>query len=167
MLVNMIINLCGLDVIIDDEDFERVSSMNWQLDCYRYKKRNKAYFRAAYYKKEGNKTYTSLWLHRFIMNQPSWNNKVIDHINGDTLDNRKENLRICEQLGNSQNRSINKNNLSGYKGVGFHKPTNKWKARIGVKWQRICLGYFDTAEEAYKAYCEASKKYHGEFGRTK
>lgn len=161
----MIIDICGLSVIIDEEDYERVSSFSWKLDCYRYKKRGKAYFRGTFYKKIGDKTYRSIWLHRFVMNQPSWNNMVVDHKNGNTLDNRKENLRVCRQLGNSQNRVISKNNSSGYKGVSWYPATKKWKARIGVNWKRICLGYFDTPEEAYKAYCEASEKYHGEFGR--
>lgn len=167
LLVNMIIDICGFPVIIDEEDAKRVASKSWALDKYRYKTRGKAYFRCAYYKVINNKIYRSLWLHRVILDLPSWNGLVVDHINGNTLDNRKENLRICKQNGNSKNRAINKNNSSGYKGVSWYPLTKKWKARIGVNYKRIALGYFDTPEEAYKAYCEASKKYHGEFGRIK
>jgi len=163
----MIIQLCGMDVIIDDEDFQKINSMKWALDEYRYKIRGKAYFRCSLSKIINGKYQRSVWLHRFIMNQDSWNGLVVDHANGNTLDNRKLNLRICPQLKNSQNRAMSKNNSSGYKGVNWNDITQRWHARIGVNWKRISLGYYDTPEEAYAAYCEASKKYHGEYGRTR
>jgi hypothetical protein len=70
-------------------------------------------------------------------------------------------------LGTSQNNKCNvskrKDNTSGYKGVYFDKINNNFKAQISFETKRISLGYFNTAEEAYKAYKEASVKYHGEF----
>ena len=90
---------------------------------------------------------------------------VVDHINGDTLDNRKCNLRICTQADNIKNRKKDIDNSSGYKGVNWSKSNKKYLARICVNKKIIYLGYHATAELAYSAYCEASKKYHGEYGR--
>jgi hypothetical protein len=107
------------------------------------------------------KTGDNILLHRFIMNCS--NNKVVDHINKDKLDNRKNNLRICEQTHNLMNSKISKDNKSGYKGVGFHKPSKKWRARITVDKKTIYLGLFNSKEDAIKARREAEIKYFGEY----
>jgi hypothetical protein len=93
------------------------------------------------------------------------NDLHIDHINGNTLDNRKANLRICTRAENNCNIKRRKNNTSGYKGVSFDKRKKKWSAYISKNYKHYFLGYFVTPEEAYIAYCKASKKYHGEYGR--
>jgi hypothetical protein len=89
--------------------------------------------------------------------------EIIDHINGDTLDNRSENLRICSHFENSQNKGMSSNNTSGYKGVTWSKKSKKWQASIRfnntVKW----LGYHDTPELAYAAYCKAASELHKEY----
>jgi hypothetical protein len=89
----------------------------------------------------------------------------VDHINGNTLDNRKENLRICTQNQNGKNRLLNKNNVSGYKGVTYKKANKLWCAQIVVNYHKMYLGLFTTAEAAALAYNEAAKKYHGEFAK--
>lgn len=81
----------------------------------------------------------------------------IDHINGNPLDNRLENLRLATNSQNQQNRPAPKNNTSGYRGVTWHKSANKWMARICYKRKRITIGLFDNAEDAYKAYKEKAK----------
>lgn len=88
-----------------------------------------------------------------------------DHINGNTLDNRRSNLRVVTRTQNNQNVTIRKHNKSGYKGVSLEKKTGRWVAVIQANNKRIHLGTFDTPEEAYAAYCEAAKKYHGKFAR--
>ncbi len=91
-------------------------------------------------------------MHRLIMDCPD--GMDVDHINGDGLDNRRENLRIVTRSQNLRNRKTFKNSKSGFKGVIFNPVNGKWKAIIN-------LGTFDTSEEAAKAYDEAIKKLFG------
>ena len=100
-------------------------------------------------------------LHRLIMDAPD--DKQVDHINCNKLDNRKCNLRLCSNQQNCCNRD-------GKKGrdlpKGVCKSKNKFRSGIMVNGTRIYLGNFDTPEEAHAAYCAASRNYHGEFSRT-
>lgn len=95
--------------------------------------------------------------------------EYVDHINGTTLDNRRENLRIASRIQNAYNRGRGKNNTSGYKGVSYasQKKSKPWRASISVNGKLLYLGYFRTAEEAYTIYCDAAIKYHGEFHNLK
>lgn len=93
--------------------------------------------------------------------------EFVDHINGDTLDNHRGNLRLVSHSQNCMNRGLRVDNSSGYKGVSWDKKTRKWRARIKVDRKDKTLGYFDTPEEAYTAYCEAAPIYHGEYARLK
>lgn len=161
----MTINIAGYDVLIDDEDYERVSMYKWYLIRYFIETHKLVYFSRCFYD-ENRKRYT-MSLHRYIMRLSYHDNLVCDHINGNTLDNRKCNLRICSSLENSRNRKLQINNKTGYKGVYISKASGRYIARIRVNNKGIFLGEHDTPEEAYAAYCEASKKYHGEFGRLK
>jgi hypothetical protein len=90
----------------------------------------------------------------------------VDHIDGNTCNNRYENLRLCDQFGNMKNRKVGKNSRSGFKGVGFHKPTKAWVARIAFDGRRKYLGSFETPLEAASAYDRAAVHYHGQFART-
>lgn len=99
-------------------------------------------------------------LHKLLMPNKYYH---VDHINGDKLDNRRCNLRYVNQTQNNRNRGIRKNNKSGYKGVSWNKACKKWAAHIMVNRKSIYLGLYDTPESAHKAYCEAAKKYHGDF----
>ncbi len=92
--------------------------------------------------------------------------KMIDHINKPTTDDRIENLREATHAENQRNRAQNKNNKSGYKGIWFRSDSNKWRAAIMVDRKVIGLGTYLKKEDAYKAYCEAAKKYHGEFANV-
>lgn len=100
-------------------------------------------------------------LHRGIMNAKP--NEIVDHVNGDRLDNRKSNLRLCTNAENSRNANISKNNTSGYKGVSWDKSRNLWHAQIMVDKRTIHIGRFGDKLEAAKAYNKAAVKYHGEF----
>lgn len=87
----------------------------------------------------------------------------VDHVNGDVTDNRCSNLRLANQSQNMANRKINKNNTSGYKGVGFWD--KKWKAYIGYKGSTVHLGSFNSAQEAAKAYNQKALLLFGEYAR--
>ena len=87
----------------------------------------------------------------------------VDHINGDTLDNRKTNLRLATHKQNSCNRRTQKNNKAGARGVCWAKEQRKWKSFIRNNGKRMHLGYFDNLEDAKMAYYTAAKRYHKEF----
>lgn len=141
-------------VLVDDNLFEELNKFKWysKLD-FRSKK---PYIRRRTKSKD-------IYIHRQIMSVS--NSKIqVDHINMNTLDNRKENLRICERgAQNAINRPKQKNNRSGYKGVYFNKKSNNFCAQIRFNQQTIRLGYFETAEEAAKTYNHAAIEYFKEF----
>lgn len=109
-------------------------------------------------------------MHRVIMVPPP--SLVIDHINGDTLDNRRANLRICTVGENCRNaRKTGSATTSKFKGVWFERPSSEhggkpWRARIVLEGKNIRLGRFDTEAEAAEAYDEAARRLHGEFAKT-
>ncbi len=89
--------------------------------------------------------------------------KVIDHKNGNSLDNRWKNLRETDALGNAQNARKRKDNKSGYKGVYWHSQSGTWRAKIQANGKMRTLGNHKTPELAYEAYKKAAKELHGEF----
>ena len=107
-------------------------------------------------------------VHRLIwvwMTGDDISDDVIDHINGDPMDNRWSNLRRCSRHQNSMNRTINTNNSSGMKGVTFVFTSMKWRAHIGYMGSVHYLGEYDTADEAYDVYLEEAEKLFGEYMR--
>lgn len=103
------------------------------------------------------------FVHRvvWIMHNGRWPAGNIDHIDGDRLNNRIENLREATYSQNAHNQPRNSRNTSGYKGVHFWR--NRWRAEIYINNKRIRLGSFNTPEQAHEAYCKAADEYFGEF----
>ena len=91
--------------------------------------------------------------------------EMLDHINGDGLDNRIVNLRLCDMAQNKANSMDYKNNRSGHKGVTWEKGKDRWVAKIQHRNKRITLGRFKTIELAAATYREAAKRLFGEFAR--
>ena len=135
------------NIMIDVNDVERCKRIRWQVDV------STMYVRGWDYNVSPPKKY---YLHRFLLNVED-GNIVVDHINGNRLDNRKNNLRTCTQAENSRNSNKKTN---GYPGVTYYG----WVAKITINGKTINLGSFDTEEEAIQARIEAENKYHGEFG---
>ena len=90
-----------------------------------------------------------------------WPTAEVDHINGQTNDNRLCNLRIADRLQNSQNkRKPQANNKSGFLGVIYWWRTKTWKAQIQVNGKNKSLGYYRTPEQAHEAYLKAKREMH-------
>jgi hypothetical protein len=77
--------------------------------------------------------------------------KVVDHKNGDTLCNKRRNLRIVTVAENNQNLKIRRNNVSGYRGVCWRADAKKWRAYVTLKGKQQTIGYFSDVHEAGKA----------------
>lgn len=93
-----------------------------------------------------------------------WPKNELDHRDGHRHSNGIHNLREATRSQNEMNKPLQKNSTSGFKGVNYHRASEKWQVRIGIgKGKRISLGYFSSPEEAYSAYLAAQPKYHGEF----
>lgn len=149
----------GHNAIVSDQDYELVSLFKWQAQVTN----NGVYVRRKMLRAEGRPSgvFKSVFLHRFIMNAPD--GMEVDHINGNPLDNRRENLRLCIHAQNQGNRVIGKNNKSGYKGVSYCLKNGMWYASIKLKGISKNLGYYKTAAEASEAYNAAAKQSFGEF----
>jgi hypothetical protein len=100
-----------------------------------------------------------------ILERPIAHADLCDHVDGNPLNNCRENLRLATYSQNMQNKRRSKNNLSGYKGVS-HVKGNSWIAKRCVNGEKIYLGCFSSPQAAYEAYCDAARKYFGEFART-
>lgn len=125
--------------LVDKEDYEKIKAYCWYY--------NDGYVKANY--RKGHPRINKL--HRLIMSAEK--NIQVDHINGDTLDNRKDNLRLCTGAQNVRNtHKLNSNNTSGYKGVFYDNTYNKWIATFMYKGKKKMLGYFNTAKEGAIAY---------------
>lgn len=117
----------------------------------------------GYLRITANKWLGDRYVHRFILKAKK--NESVDHINGNKLDNRRENLRICTHQQNMCNTKISTTNKTGVKGVHWSQERQKWSAQIGVKNKTISLGRFNSFEEAVNARFIAEQKFHGEFAR--
>lgn len=142
----------GKHTIVDPEDYEQQSKHKW------YANRGDSKKIPRYYAvRQKNKK--ALLMHREIMNCPK--GMEVDHINGDTLDNRKANLRICTHAENSQNSKGKHNSTSQYKGVW--SKDGKWAAKIGYMKGDKYIGSFPHEVMAAKAYDDSAKRIFGEF----
>jgi hypothetical protein len=144
----------GKVAIVNDDDFERLNKFRWYF-CKRYAVRDVIV--------NGKKE--TIYMHRLVTEAPD--DLEVDHINGDGIDNRKENLRLCTHAENSRNRGRAKHNTSGHKGVWFSKQSNRFIAETRLNGKKIHVGSFKTAEEASEAYKAKALEVHGDFANIK
>jgi len=143
----------GHFAIVDESDFESLSKFNWHS--------HKGYAQRNFYSPQKQ---TTIKMHRQIMRAED--GKQVDHINGNKLDNRKCNLRICTNQQNTFNSSAHKNSTSKLKGVSWYKSGSKWRAQISINQKRTHIGYFKTEQEAFDAYKKLAKQHYGEFSKV-
>ena len=140
-----------------------VDKCDWfgNLEKYKWTKESKSEKTQGYVVANVNGKNTKI--HRLIMKAKD--GEIIDHIDGDGLNNRRENLRRVNKYQSQMNRGLQSNNKSGYKGVHFHKTTQKWAATIGIHNKSINLGLFEKIEDAIEIRRNAEIKYFGEYNR--
>lgn len=146
----------GKVALVDDSDFLWLSQWSW---CA-HKQRDKWYAKRG--TRVGGRTVLFHMAAEILGDRPSPKAKV-DHINGDGLDNRRENLRWATNQQNLFNRGRNGNNTSGYKGVYWSNQTNRWFAKACVGGHQKYFGFFDDPAEATAAYNEGIRTVHGNF----
>ena len=151
----------GFVTLVDDEDFERVSARRWYAQA---RKSGKPYAVCAVRVNRGPRGRKIWFLHWEVLSpRPGWE---IDHINGDPLDNRRQNLRYVTHGQNQQNCSRRTESRKGiFKGVCWHRQRQKWVAQIAPGGKHVHLGLFDSEEAAARAYDQAAQQFFGEFAR--
>ena len=150
----------GQVALVDDEDFERVNKYKWCAQWFPSTKSFRA-SRRKLVRERGDGGQERIYLHRFVMNAPR--GRDVDHVNHNTLDNRKSNLRICTRSENCMNKLKWNGCSSRFKGVSWSKEVLKWRANIKKDNKQCSLGYFTDETDAARAYNQAALRLHGDF----
>lgn len=144
----------GSECLFDKEDFDKIKDLTWGSDGNGY----------AFARTGDRKDIIRIKMHRLIMDAPD--GLDVDHINHNTLDNRKCNLRICTRSQNNTNKIKRHNNTSGVIGVSLYR-NSKWRADISINKKQVCLGYFANKDDAIRARLNAEAKYYREYSPQK
>jgi len=143
----------GKVAIVDDEDYEELSKHRWYY--------GNGY--AVRHATRESKKQPKIYMHIIIMGTES--GLELDHISGDALDNRRENLRHVTHQQNLHNKAPNKRGSSQYKGVHWQKDRKRWHSCIMMDGKSVNLGRYKSEQDAAMAYNEAATKYFGEYAR--
>ena len=143
----------GKVAIVDDEDFEELNRYKWHCSKTGYAIRTDH---------RGGKR-KDIRMHRQILSEPD--GFLIDHINGDKLDNRRVNLRLCTNAENMRNGGKRSDNKSGYRGVCLNRVTGKWEAGLRYNGKNHYLGLFTNKHDAARMYNFWAADLFGEFAR--
>ncbi len=146
-------------ILVDDEDYERVKWYKWHVA--RYKNGNIAHIKTNIKISKGK--YKSIYLHRFILNYEG--SSMIDHKDGNPVNNQKENLRFVDHQQNKQNSRKHYNSKSKYKGPNWREDLQKWQSHIRVDGYLLSLGTFENEIDAALAYNKAAIKHFGVYAR--
>lgn len=153
----MVIEIKGYPIEVDDEDMGRVLAHSWWVSSSPETDGHVICFSAKINGK-------IIKLHRFIMGDPA--GLVIDHCDGNRLNNRKANLRVCTVKENNMNLGLTRRNKSGYRGVSFSREMNKYRATISLDRKQLHLGYFERPDLAAAAYEKAAEVFYGDNRRV-
>jgi hypothetical protein len=146
----------GLHTAVDDDVLDLFSTLKWQA---MYDSHTKKYYARCHQRIDGKDK--TVLIHRIIMGAKK--GEIVDHINGNTLDNRRQNLRICTNAENCRNKKIHSDNQNGFKGIRKHK--NFWQAKVTKDYKDYYAGSFKTPLEAAIAYNKKAKELFGEFAK--
>jgi len=149
----------GMVALVDDADFDFLSKHSW---CYRIGRNRRTGYAESNISINGE--WTRVLMHRYIMDA---DRKVeIDHRDGNGLNNQRANLRIATHSQNLHNSHPHRRpKTSKYKGVCWHKAMKKWHAQIRINGRAISIGFFDSQEDAARAYDATSRLHCGEFSK--
>lgn len=144
----------GMTTTVDNQDYEKVVQWkDWYVLGGRVARKS------ARIGTPGRKT---VYMHRLIMSPKD--GMVVDHIDGNALNNQRSNMRVCTSHQNKMNRHKVRGS-SKYKGACWDKSRNKWLSQITSKGKRMFLGYFDNEEDAAIVYDVAAQLFHGEYAK--
>jgi len=142
----------GLFATVDDDQYEKLNAFKWSALKGRY---------TYYAVRTQHNLKKTILMHRQIMEAAK--GTLIDHKNGNGLDNTKENLRFASYAENQHNRRNEPYGKSKYRGIVGREKIKAWQAKIGAKGKYYHLGYFKEEKEAALAFDKGALKYHGEF----
>ncbi|MGB4825387.1 MAG: HNH endonuclease [Leuconostoc mesenteroides] len=145
----------GQFAIVDEEDFERVDKFKWRAN----RKKNGNFYARTHWRDENGRAIKKD-LYSFVVNFKK--EQQVDHINLNTLDCRRKNLRVATKQQNRFNTSVKETNKTKFKGVTF-RGENIFEAKISCNKIYYKLGKFNNAEDAAKAYDKKAKELFGEF----
>lgn len=150
----------GCVAIVDDEDYDWLNQWKWHAAGPPQKR---PYAARRVFVGDGSRRSSVTMMHYFLL--PRLDGLYVDHMNGDSLDNRRCNLRYCTMAENNRNLSHHRDGRSLYKGVSWSKSKNRWRASICIERRQTHLGYFASQELAAAAYDEAARRNYGAFAR--
>lgn len=143
----------GNSFLFDKEEYSKIKPYYWRVGSNKY-------VSMVIYDRNTKKC-TQYLLHRFLMNPTS--EEEVDHINHNTLDNRKSNLRIVTTAQNQMNSVVSDRNRSGVKGVNWDNNEQRWRVRISVSGKRLSLGSYKNFDDAVQCRKSAEAFYYGEY----
>jgi hypothetical protein len=149
----------GLEAVIDASDVDLVEGFKWFA---RIKKGATSYAVRRATDSDGRNL--DVYMHRVIAQTPT--EFDTDHVDGNGLNNRRSNLRYATKSQNMHNMRKRRDNTSGFKGVSWHKSSEKWMARIRLNGEQHHIGSFTTLQAAHEAYSQVSSRMHGEYARA-
>ena len=148
----------GKYAVVDDADYAWLNQWKWTAAKYL----NGNFYAVRYSPMKKGKHY-QISMARLILGLERGDKRQADHIYHNTLDNRRDNLRLCTIQQNHMNQKPSLKSSSRFKGVGWHKMAKKWKASIKISGKSKHLGNFTKEENAARAYDTAAIKEFGEF----
>lgn len=149
-----------MHALIDESDYEELSQYTWYVQ-----KHGRTYraFRTEYERKDGKKiNQKTIYLSRSILKPKKG---MIDHIDGNGLNNRRSNLRLCTHQQNCCNRPLRTGSFSGAQGIKWDRTNKRWKAYVSIKKKRLLVGNYIDKREAIVARNVAASFAYGEFAR--
>ncbi len=145
----------GMVAMVDDDDYELVAGRKWTVSINRAGN--------CYAISHVRRGLPNIRMHRLILGARQ--GEMVDHKDGNGLNNTRENIRLCTAGDNQHNRGPHPRNKSGYKGVSWDEGRGKWFVKIRLEYQQIFLTYTDNCFDGAYIYDQAAMQLHGDFAR--